>query len=106
MSLDVCGVLNPDVPSLHCDLPANHGRVKELWLYGQWMDHLSRAEDAGWVIPPNDERDEAIVTSASTAMVESADFVELFIQGLIANGYEITKRPSTGSPSPGAHAGS
>jgi hypothetical protein len=106
MAFDVCGVPNPDVPTIRCDLPANHARTKELWLYGQWMDHLSRADNnTGWVIPPNDERDDVIVTSVATAMTESADFVELLVQGLLANGYEITKRP-TGSPTTGAHTGS
>lgn len=94
MSSDICGTLNPDVPGMRCDLPANHGRIKELWMFGQWMDHLSHADQAGWVIPPTDERDEAVVTAISTALIESSDFVNLLVQGLAANGYEINKKPT------------
>lgn len=105
MSFETCGVGNPDVPSMHCELPANHGRVKELWFQGCWYDHLSRSADAWWVIPPNDERDEAIAQSIAAAATESVDFIDILTTALSANGYEIRRKPNA-PPTNGAHAGS
>lgn len=98
---DLCGVPNPDMPSTTCDLPANHGRVKNLWYMGQWFDHLSHADDARWVIPPNDERDEALVEAFAGAMAESVDFINLLTAALGAHGYGLVKLPA--EPSNGAH---